>query len=336
MVSIIRLGKENRTLEHLNEKCLGCGICVDMCPTDSIKLGPVLPIARGLLKSDFININKDTCCLCGLCAFSCPFNTLKFKINDLDAKMLPNYPVWKHEASIKEDECIYCGRCVTACPKDAIHLNRNFPERKDLVCGEAKIDLEKCIFCGMCEEMCPADAINMKKNKKIDSSNPTIANDIDIDKSQCIYCGICKRVCPTDAVKVICTICMSQDELKDPEINGKIVLDEDICINCGWCQEICPVQAAEVSKPFEGEIYLKEDFTCKGDACHACVDVCPCNAISIVDNRSIINPKFCVLCGACAKACPQDGIVIKRSEIKLGNVRSKAWDARLNRLKELN
>lgn len=215
-----------------------------------------------------------------------------------------------------------------------LYLNRNLPDIKELVRGEAEIDQEKCIQCGICEEMCPAQAVKMDRNE-LTSSKPSIADSVEIDESKCIYCGICKKVCPENAIKIACTTCMNHEDIQIPEIQGDIFLDKDACIKCGWCQEICPVDAAEVIKPFEGEIsHKEEDFTCKGDTCHACVDVCPCNAVSIVEGKSTINTQFCTLCGACTKACPQQGIVIKRNKINLKNIRSKSWEKRFAQLTE--
>jgi 4Fe-4S ferredoxin len=183
----------------------------------------------------------------------------------------------------------------------------------------------------MCEEICPADAISIEKND-INSSSQQIANGINIDESKCVYCGLCKRICPEDAIKIMCTTCMYQDEIKEPEIEGNILLNEEECIKCGWCQEVCPKDAVVVTKPFEGIIYTNEDFECKGESCHACEDVCPCNAISIVEGKSYINPSLCTLCGTCAKACPQKGIVIKREKMNLENIRSKSWQKQISKL----
>jgi 4Fe-4S ferredoxin len=331
MAYVVREGKENRSLTHEDEKCVGCGICADICPTSSIKLGPIVPIARGLLKVDKISINNENCCLCGLCASACPFDALNFDIESLNAKDRAEYPKWIHDAFINEEECIYCGRCEKACPKDAIYLKRSLPDVRELVRGEAEVDQEKCIQCGICEEMCPAAAISMYHNE-INSSNPSVASSVEIDESKCIYCSICKKVCPEDAIKIVCSTCMSHEDIKKPEVEGTIILDNERCINCGWCQEICPVDAVEVSKPFEGEIIYQEDFTCKGETCHACEDVCPCNAVSIVEGKSAVNPVFCTLCGACAKACPQQGIIINREKMNLENIRSKSWQKRLSQL----
>ncbi len=331
MAMVERNENEKRSLKHKNEKCVGCGICSDICPTESIRLGPVLPIARGLVNMDYINLNKDKCVLCGLCASACPFDALEFKIDDKNIKELEEYPKWELEAKIDDESCIYCGHCVKVCPKDAIYLQKTMPEISEFMIGETEIDEDKCIYCGMCQEICPADAITIDDND-VNSSNQKIANGITLDESKCVYCGLCRRICPENAIKIICTTCMYRDEIPELEIKGNIVLDEDLCINCGWCQEICPKDAASVTKPFEGEIIMDEETVCKGDSCHACQDVCPCNAVSIVDNKSEINGDLCVLCGACSKACPQNHILINREKMNLNNIRSKSWEKHLSTL----
>lgn len=68
MTTVERVGYDKRSLDYLSKKCVGCGICTDICPTEALKLGPVLPIARGLVDTDYVNVNKNDCVLCGLCA----------------------------------------------------------------------------------------------------------------------------------------------------------------------------------------------------------------------------------------------------------------------------
>lgn len=330
MVSVVREGDETRSLSYRKDKCVGCGICVDICPTDALKSGPLLPIARGIVNMDYVTVDQDKCALCGLCASSCPFEAFEFKINDVDIKENELYPKWKHEAEINDEDCIYCKACETACPQEAITVSRDLPERSKLVSGEIEVDKDTCIYCGICEEMCPAEAI------KVDKEDPNV-REISIDESKCVYCLVCKRACPTDAIKAVCKSCsygIYDIDPEDAEISGYSFIDEDTCINCGWCQEICPVDAVTVSKPFEGETIIDEDAECKGESCHACIDVCPCNAVSLVDEKAVINPKFCILCGACAKACPQNRIIIKRDKINMENIRSKSWQRQMNKLVE--
>jgi 4Fe-4S ferredoxin len=329
MSAVERNGNDKRSLDYISDKCVGCGICTSICPTESLRLGPVLPIARGLVDMDYVNVNKNSCVLCGLCASACPFEAFEFKINDENIKDLEAYPQWNHSAYIDNEECLYCKACETACPQDAITIKRELPKRSNLVVGEIDINKDECIYCGICEEMCPPQAINMTVKEQME-------RDIEVDEDKCVYCLVCKRACPVDAIKAACTSCSyGEYELnpEDAEIKGRAILQEDKCVNCGWCQEICPVDAAKVIKPFEGEISVNiED--CKGESCHACVDVCPCNAASIVDDKSSIEEKFCILCGACSNVCPQKCITIKRDKMNLENIRSKSWQNKLSGLIE--
>jgi 4Fe-4S ferredoxin len=327
MSAVERNGNDKRSLDYISDKCVGCGICTSICPTESLRLGPVLPIARGLVDMDYVSINKNSCVLCGLCASACPFEAFQFKINDENIKDLDAYPQWKHSASIDNEECLYCKACETACPQDAITIKRELPKRSNLVIGEIDINKDDCIYCGICEEMCPPQAITITRDRPLD-------RDIKVDEDKCVYCLVCKRACPVDAIKAACASCSYGEYDLNPEdakITGRAILQEDSCVNCGWCQEICPVDAAHVVKPFEGEISVNIE-ECKGESCHACVDVCPCNAASIVDDKSSIEGKFCILCGACSNVCPQKCITIKRDKMNLENIRSKSWQNKLSGL----
>ncbi|MGE4587227.1 MAG: DUF362 domain-containing protein [Mangrovibacterium sp.] len=42
--------------------------------------------------------------------------------------------------------------------------------------------------------------------------------------------------------------------------------------------------------------------------CGSCIDVCPMNAISIVDGKAVIDLDKCANCHACESACPVDAI----------------------------
>jgi ferredoxin len=46
----------------------------------------------------------------------------------------------------------------------------------------------------------------------------------------------------------------------------------------------------------------------KCDGCESCVEECPSEAISMVDNKAEINAETCVDCGVCVDTCPSDAI----------------------------
>lgn len=332
MFSIERTGEEHRKLSYKDVNCVGCGICVDVCPTTSLRLGPLVPIARGLIEMDLVSVNADSCVFCGLCSVACPFDALSLEIENSKIKEMDNYPFWETESKVDDEECIYCGRCYSVCPRDSIIFERNLPDAVSLVRGEIEIDKEKCIYCGFCADLCPAEAILIEN--KPTSSVDLLNNSIEVDLSKCVQCGVCKRICPQSAIKQICSTCMLREDINVPEITGNTFISDESCVNCSWCSEICPVDAITITKPFEGKLELveiqEEEKICKGDSCHACQDVCPCNAVEIVDGKSVTNLDFCNLCGACVTACPQDLRVLTRDAMNLTNINSDSWNEILN------
>lgn len=48
---------------------------------------------------------------------------------------------------------------------------------------------------------------------------------------------------------------------------------------------------------------------CRGCLMHACKDVCPKDAITIVDHHAVIDKTKCIECGKCTQACPYGAII---------------------------
>ena len=56
----------------------------------------------------------------------------------------------------------------------------------------------------------------------------------------------------------------------------------------------------------DGQIVWIDVERCTG--CGACVEVCPVEAIALVNDRAHIDPKICTGCEACVDACPEGAI----------------------------
>jgi heterodisulfide reductase subunit A len=52
------------------------------------------------------------------------------------------------------------------------------------------------------------------------------------------------------------------------------------------------------------------------NSCQACVQICPVNAITMVEGKAKIDPFQCIGCGACIPVCPQEAIDFKNATTK--------------------
>ena len=78
--------------------CVGCGVCVSVCPFEAIEIHDV----------GVAEVNKDRCIGCGKCAKNCPAGAISGKI--------------KHPYHINNDVCIKCGACKDNCNFDAVYV----------------------------------------------------------------------------------------------------------------------------------------------------------------------------------------------------------------------
>ncbi len=70
------------------------------------------------------------------------------------------------------------------------------------------------------------------------------------------------------------------------------------------------------------------------ERCEECVWSCPINVIERDGKHVRIDTEVCVLCGACATACPEDAITIKRNRILVDQNTgfSAAWTSVVGKL----
>lgn len=148
-----------RSIEVIEDNCIGCGLCIDVCPSDAIDLEMPAPIHINTNNSniDLFN-NTGNCVYCGKCVEVCNFDAIHLEEEFFTNR---NHEIFyikrnlkglkKGEVTIKHQFCQLCGVCVNNCPVNALNIENN----------KIKVNQDKCISCRECECLCPVNAIKL-------------------------------------------------------------------------------------------------------------------------------------------------------------------------------
>jgi len=123
----------------------------------------------------------------------------------------------------------------------------------------------------------------------------------------CLGFGTCVEVCPFDA------IIMTEEGIPS--------VDKKKCKACNRCVEICPKKLFELT-PETHPVYVACSSCDTGKntrgacsvgciSCGKCEQVCPADAIHVINNLASIDYKKCTSCQACVKACPVKTIRVR-------------------------
>ncbi len=214
------------------DNCIGCNICVKICPEEAPKLSKAVIQNGKLLKKGVIDIDAGKCTFCGECVVLCPTNAIEMLRNGKE--MIPVmeaevFPSLLKEITVNVGRCDpSCGlACRESCPTEAINITIEKAESGEITrILDVNVDRKKCIFCGKCEPICPQTAIHVMK-----PFQGSAQLNIDLCPENCQVCG---DVCPSK------TLALDED--------GKPRIEELFCIYCGACQEVCPEKAIEIGR----------------------------------------------------------------------------------------
>ncbi len=315
--------KSVKFLDYDYKRCVGCDICVAVCPTKALELGPMQEISTGL-DAPPITMDLEKCTFCSMCASFCPVHAFVMT-EEGDFPEDEKFPEFDSYVKMNE-KCLPCSICKASCPEEAIEVEFTFKKKEDIAPfdenqkGEIEIDTEKCNFCGLCAEFCDAFLL-IEKDKT--PTDPAPFDLLLVDEDKCDYCVLCQDLCPEEAIKV-----QGERRGEAPEIEGNLTIDESKCTRCTWCQVVCPYDAVDIKKPFEGEIVLIDANVdqCDPQGCHGCFNVCPSHLWYVPEDRKIaIKEDYCTYCGACVNACPKDVMRVVRTQVNHTKIPDSPW-----------
>ncbi|WP_406662067.1 4Fe-4S binding protein [Methanolobus sp. ZRKC3] len=315
--------KSVKFLDYDYKRCVGCGICVGLCPTKALELGPMQEISTGL-DAPPVTMDLEKCTFCSMCASFCPVHAFVMT-EEGEFPEHEKFPEFDSYVEMNE-KCVPCAICKASCPEDAIEVEFTFKKKEEIAPfeegkeGEIEIDTEKCNFCGLCAEFCDAFLLIDKDKTPTD---PTPFELLLVDEDKCDYCVLCQDLCPEDAITV-----KGEKRGEAPEIEGNLTIDDSKCTRCTWCQVVCPYDAVDIKKPFDGEIVLIDSNIdkCDPQGCHGCFNVCPSHLWYVSEDGKIaMKEDYCTYCGACVNACPMDIMRVERTQVSHTKIPDSPW-----------
>jgi H+/Na+-translocating ferredoxin:NAD+ oxidoreductase subunit B len=123
--------------------------------------------------------------------------------------------------------------------------------------------------------------------------------------------GLARQISKDEAFKI----------LADSEKEGLVHMVDNAqgqikhtCNCCGhYCWNVGIIRRRKIPRDMLMAVYfIRETFLDECIGCGACAEICPVDAVTMVDERPLVDMNWCIGCGVCAVSCPADVISINR------------------------
>lgn len=194
---ILNFYTKNQAIEFNNELCVGCSICVKICPNEAI-----CQTHNGKIRVKTIDLQPEIphatkCSYCGTCIYMCPFSAITLKKNGNSVALDDILIVQKKVLPKLEYKTI---ECEITRKKAKVYME-----------GNISVDWNLCISCMSCYEVCPTGAF-FKSERENDLGKKV---KVDLDSTKCIICGTCAISCSRKAITITIDKVNSSGDYKD-------------------------------------------------------------------------------------------------------------------------
>ncbi len=339
-IHIVADGSDMPHSEIDKDTCIRCGYCFRVCPTDAIKYGQLLPKTVKGGKAIVVNqdkcigcmtctrvcpstgainvgrtnrlpyINPGYCARCEECMHSCPSSAIRYSSRKKAYTLYSEIKSFDIVSEIVDHD-------MKRLSLDLISLNKALKRVANSIALEFnETNFERFIECKVNESMKRELRIVLDSSIDIDKFTELFGSylmdrNIEVYDKKCISCGECYNVCPVDAIDL--------DGPNPIKIN-------DNCVYCGNCVEACQFDAigayddyfyskdtdlyyarSYLFKPRVGDFSLSD---AKCQACAICVKNCPCEALTLSNDKIEFDGEKCIYCRTCESICPLGAIRI--------------------------
>lgn len=140
------------SIGHLKEKCIGCQLCVSVCPTKVLQPSFLEYGFTGMMLPRMINSIGFCNYECVKCSEICPTGAIVPLSTEKKKTVQIGKVFFDRNLCIVTTRGTSCGSCSEHCPTQAVYM---VPYMGALTIPETNTDI--CIGCGACEYACPAD-----------------------------------------------------------------------------------------------------------------------------------------------------------------------------------
>ena len=169
------------------DRCTGCGLCIQVCPTGGLQPAVLEAGLEGLWTPRLVPQIGPCSYTCNLCTQVCP--TEAIQRTELEAKQqtkigLAAFDVSRCLPYAFGRTCLVCEECCPVPDKAIFYFDVEIEDRDGakLTIKQPHVDPGKCIGCGQCEKMCvfkdrPAIRVFATNESRNDDNQPILSFD---------------------------------------------------------------------------------------------------------------------------------------------------------------